>query len=393
MVYVKVRSTTLAACSGGSPTLNKAEIKLKRLNCPNDDFKIDNVSSWSCVGPLTDANCTDYYEYTIGFNLPPDWINTSAFMEIKLEDGGDKFKAYETLTIGSGDCSSVKFYSDAGYTTEVNPWEFDKGSTYYMRVITSNLNNNAPKNNKAKLKIEDFYKNKIFEDKDFFTLTGTQTLPCSGGSAYGVYDGNFTVPNAPPPGGSDWKSEPVAGWYYNFKVELEANAGNCDFDYKDTLLINGSGGGGPPPPPGGGPLDEAASSASATQNPPGTPDWHGSNGGNNQFLIKFINETAGDIVMVGFDLSNTVAQPNLKHVQSRTAANGWTKPKIWNGNISLPTGYFAINSGGIDDWTIPANSYVVIDDFHFTGTLNPGTFTLIVYFQSGASSTLVFNIP
>jgi hypothetical protein len=390
-VYIKIRSTTVTSCSAGTPTLSRAVVTLKDLKCPNDEFILSAVSNWSCSGPLTDADCTDYYEYTTSFELPGGWANTSASLEVKLKKGGDDFKTYDVITIGQADCSSVSFYSDPGYSIKVTPKEFEKGSTYYARVITNNLNDAPPKNNKGRFKISDFHNNSIFEDNNFFSLNGTNSIICNGGTySYGSYEGSFTVPDMPPLSGSGWNGEPTAGWYYNFEIYLEAVLGNCIYDYKNAMKIiaNIGGGGGPAEP-----LDEAASQASATQSTPGTPDWHGAKGGSDKFIVKLINETGIDIIITGFDLSSNAAQPNLKKVWTRTAANGWNKRAVWDGDQPLPTGLLNVNQGGIDDWTIQANSYIVIDGFRFKNNINPGMFTLTVYFQGGVSSTLTFTLP
>ncbi len=390
IVYIKVLTTKLQACSGGIPTLDEAKIELTSLDCPNDEFEIDNVGSWSCNGPIDVGACTNVYEYTIAFNLPGGWSNTSAAFKLKLEKGDTEFEAYDKIDIGSGHCSSLKIYSDSGYTTEVDPWELEKGSTYYFRIITNNLNNLVP-DDKAELKVEDYANNKVYENDTFFSLNGTQSITCGGSTySYGAYDGNFTIPDAAPTG--NWNTEPTADWWYSLKIKLENNNVSCKYEYKNNFkVIGGSGGGG-----GGGgtpnPLDEAASQASATQSTPGTSDWHGAQGGNDQFLIKLINETASDIIISSFDLSSDTSQPNLKHVQSSTAANGWNKTKIWDGDQSLPTGQINVNAGSTNEWTIPANNYIIIDDFHFQNDLNPGTWTLIVYFTDGTSSTLTFTL-
>ncbi|MFC1855271.1 hypothetical protein ACFL2A_01915, partial [Thermodesulfobacteriota bacterium] len=251
-----------------------------------------------------------------------------------------------------------------------------------------------PQNSKAELQIEDFMGDKVYENKDFFSLSGTQNITCGGTSyTYASYDGSFTVPNSAPGGGSDWDSEPTEDWYYNFETKLEANGVNCTFEYMNTLkILAGAGGGGGPPPAN--PLNVPASQATATtsSNPPGG-GWHGARGGNDQFIIKLINDTGVDIVITGFDLSSTTAQSNLKHVLSKTSAAGWNKNTIWSGSQSLPTGLLNLNSGNADDRTIPANGYIIIDDFHFENNLNPGTFTLSIHFEGGVSSTLTFTLP
>jgi len=398
-VYVKVKTTQIVGCSGGTATLKDAEIQIENLQCPQDDVKYDTVGDWSCTGPTTADGCTDYYEYTIAVTLPSGWSDTTASVEIKLDDNNNEFLGHEIITIGQGDCSSVQFFSDSGYTTEVDPWEFEKGSTYYMRVITDNLNGNTPQNDDGELEIRDFADDRIFRDKNFFTRNGTQDITCGGTTySYGSYEGSFTVPDASPGGGSDWEEEPTADWYYNFEIKMKVNSGNCDFKYMDSLRFiagsggGGGGGGGGNPPPAG-PLDEAGSESTATQaNNPGG-GWRGAKGGSDQILIQLINETDVDIVITGFDLSSTTSQPDLKHFQTRTAANGWNKEKIWDGDISLPTGTTNLNEGASAERTIPANSLIIIDDLHFQDDINPGTFTLVIYFEGGVSSTLNFSLP
>lgn len=237
-VCIQLTSTEITGCSGGHPNINEAEIKLQKLGCPDSDFEMENLNSWSCSGPLSDGTCFDYYVFSTCFNLPGGWSNTSASMKIELKDGGNRFEAYDTITIGNANCSSVKFYSDAAFTSEVFPWELDKGSTYYIRVITSNLNNGAP-TDKKEFVIQDFQSNDIFKDEQFFTLNGTQSITCGGNTYnYGSYEGSFTVPNAPPPGWSKWRSEPVSGWHYDFSIKLDrSSGGNCEFRYLNTLKI------------------------------------------------------------------------------------------------------------------------------------------------------------
>ena len=388
IVYVKVKSTTLARCSGGVPTLNTAEITIENIKCPNNSVQFSTVSNWSCSGPTTGGGCTNYYEYMIGVTLPASWTNTSASLYIRLQDPSNEFRGQEVITIGSGDCSSVKFYSDSGYATEVTPWEFKKGSTYYMRVITNNLSGAIPNNN-ARLRIRDFSNNTIFNDSNFFSRNGTRSITCSGSNyTYASYEGSFTVPNSAPAGGSDWNSEPTADWNYNFEVRLEANGVGCQFNYRNTLKILAASGGGPNPNP----LDEAASQASATKSTPSTPDWHGAAAGSDQFIIKLINETSSSLVITGFSLSCSTSQPQLRHIQSMTPANGWNKQTIWDGPKALPTGLINVNLGAAVDWTIPPNGYIILDDVHFQSNMNPGTFTFIIYFQGGTSSTLTFTL-
>ncbi len=147
----------------------------------------------------------------------------------------------------------------------------------------------------------------------------------------------------------------------------------------------------------GGPLDEAAAAATATTASfytPG-PGWVDGDS-EKQLVMKLVNTTGAPLQVVAFSVSSTGAQPKVKELRFRTAANDWDEARVWKegDGVSVPTGRIDLDEGDPDDdWTIPANSFIVVEELEFKGDIDPEEdITVTFFFSDGSQSDIVFKI-
>ncbi|MFQ6055470.1 MAG: hypothetical protein ACE5J3_05760 [Methanosarcinales archaeon] len=202
-VYVRVITDKLG---GSAPQNNNGKIKITLLNDSNQ-FVDDNNAMI-----LNGTN-----RYTGNITLKSGWNDVWAIIEIDLKKGNGKFKASQLIKIGNAQQTPslgyVKIYSDSNRTKEVTNWQLQRGVTYYLTVITSNLNNQTP-DDKNKLEFKNYTNGDVIPKNDSaFSLSGNNT-----------YYADFTLDNSF-----------TVGYWYTMKIHLKNN--NGEFKYNRQFLV------------------------------------------------------------------------------------------------------------------------------------------------------------
>ena len=123
------------------------------------------------------------------------------------------------------------------------------------------------------------------------------------------------------------------------------------------------------------PIDEAASVATAAKS------------SGKEFALDLISISDADAELASFDLSAS-ASTTLARKLKRDGHEVWKQ----DAGVALPTGKLAMNQGNAGDRTVPAGSNKELKYEALTNPAGTITYTLVLYFTSGARSTLVFTI-
>lgn len=122
------------------------------------------------------------------------------------------------------------------------------------------------------------------------------------------------------------------------------------------------------------PIDEVASVATLNEE-------------DDKVEIDLVSISPSDAIIVSFSLSASSSSEQVWEIEL-------DEDDIWeeSSGVSLPTGVLALNMGSTSDRTVPAGDDIEIeikfeDDFE-----DPNTYTLVLTFLDGTSSTLVFSV-
>ena len=128
-----------------------------------------------------------------------------------------------------------------------------------------------------------------------------------------------------------------------------------------------------------GPLDEQGSAATAVNNDPKSLE------------LALINATSSDLEIASFSLSANRSVPDVKKFELATIPDSWTQ--IWGGQEPLPTGTLNTDQSNPSERVVPGAGWAGAY-FEFDGDISPGpiTFTLVLNFTDGSSSTLEIPI-
>jgi len=107
------------------------------------------------------------------------------------------------------------------------------------------------------------------------------------------------------------------------------------------------------------------------------------------FSLDLVSSSATDAEIESFDLSGPAATKRVRYLRLAGLA-------IWNGpaaGTNLPTGVVALNAGSTADRSVSAGTSPTLEvEFKTAESASPVTYTLILAFTDGASSTITFTI-
>ena len=130
---------------------------------------------------------------------------------------------------------------------------------------------------------------------------------------------------------------------------------------------------------GHGPLNAQGSPATAVNNDP------------KSFDLTLINPTSSDLEIASFSLSASRPVPDVKKFELATIPDSFQQ--MWGDQEPLPTGTLITDESDPSERVVPGAAWAAAF-FEFDGNISPGpiTFTLVLNFTDGSSSTLEIPI-